>query len=151
LEDWKHVIDVNLTGNFIMSQTFGREMIKRKAGGSIVFTTSKSGYTVDIPQHHIAYNTSKAGIIMLAKALAVEWAQYGIRVNCLAPGNILTDGNQQRADEHHPYIDAWLGMIPMKRIGTIQECGNAAIFLASDASSYVTGETLLIDGGYCAL
>ena len=151
LEDWKRVVDVNLTGNFNMSQVFGREMIKRGAGGSIIFITSKSGYTVDIPQHHIGYNTTKAGIIMLAKALAVEWAQYGIRVNGIAPGNIASDSNQQRINEKHPYIDAWLDMIPLRRIGLSQELGNAAIYLASDASSYVTGETILIDGGYCAL
>ena len=151
IEDFKHVIDVNLVGNFIMSQTFGREMIKRGKGGSIVFTSSKSGFTVDIPQKHIAYNTSKAGINMLAKGLAVEWAQHGIRVNCIAPGNIATDSNQTRINENHPYIEAWLKMIPMKRIGTIDELGNLAIYLASDASSYVTGETILVDGGYCAL
>ena len=151
LEDWKHVIDVNLTGNFNMSQVFGREMIKRGAGGSIIFISSKSGYTVDIPQNHLAYNTSKAGIIMLAKGLAVEWARFNIRVNCIAPGNILSDGNQERFDSGHPYIDAWLGMIPMRRLGGTHELGNLAIYLASDASSYMTGETILVDGGYCAL
>ena len=151
VEDFRHVIDVNLAGNFIMSQTFGREMIKSGKGGSIVFTSSKSGYTYDVPQKHLAYNTSKAGIIMMAKGLAVEWAEYGIRVNCIAPGNIATDSNRKRIDEKHPYIDAWLGLIPMKRIGTIDELGNLAIYLASDASSYVTGETILVDGGYCAM
>ena len=151
IEDFKHVIDVNLNGNFIMSQTFGKEMIKRGKGGSIVYTSSKSGFTYDIPQKHIAYNTSKAGIHMLAKGLAVEWAQYGIRVNCIAPGNIATDSNQKRIDENHPYIDAWLKLIPMNRIGGIDELGNLAIYLASDASSYVTGETILVDGGYCAI
>jgi len=150
-EDWKRVIDVNLTGNFNMSQVFGREMIKQETGGSIVFTSSKSGFAYDIPQCHVAYNTSKAGIHMLAKGLAVEWARYGIRVNCIAPGNIAADGNQKRIDEKHPYIDAWVNMIPLRRIGQTQELGNLAIYLASDASSYVTGETILVDGGYCAI
>lgn len=150
-EDWRHVISVNLDGNFNMSQIFGREMIRRGRGGSIVFTSSKSGVTVDVPQHHIAYNTSKAGIIMMAKALAVEWARYGIRANCIAPGNIVTDGLQARIDRKDPYIDAWLGMNPMHRFGGSDEVGSVGLFLASEASSYMTGETVLIDGGYCAL
>ncbi|MCL2055776.1 MAG: SDR family oxidoreductase [Oscillospiraceae bacterium] len=150
LEDWKRVIDVNLTGNFNMSQVFGREMIKRKSG-SIIFISSKSGYTYDVPQCHIGYNTTKAGLIMLTKGLAVEWARYGIRVNCIAPGNIAADSNQARIDENHPYIEAWTNMIPMRRLGGIDELGNLAIYLASEASSYVTGETILVDGGYCAV
>jgi len=150
-EDWQHVINVNLNGNFNMSQVFGRVMIEQKSGGSIIFCSSKSAFTVDRPQKHVGYNTSKAGLIMLAKGLAVEWARFGIRVNCIAPGNIATDGNQQRIDENHPYVAAWLQSIPMDRIGSIRECANAAIFLASDASSYVTGETIIIDGGYCCV
>ncbi|MCL1830803.1 MAG: SDR family oxidoreductase [Oscillospiraceae bacterium] len=151
LNDFKRVIDVNLTGNFIMSQTFGRQMIRQGSGGSIIFTSSKSGFTYDIPQKHLAYNTSKAGINMMAKGLAVEWAEYGIRVNCIAPGNIATDENQKKIDENHPYIEAWTNLIPMRRIGTTDELGNLAIYLASDGSSYVTGETILVDGGYCAI
>ena len=150
-DDWHRVISVNLDGNFHMSQVFGREMIRQGKGGSIIFTSSKSGFTVDIPQRHIAYNTSKAGIIMLAKGLAVEWARFGIRANCIAPGNIVTDGLKRRIETKHPYVDAWLTMNPMHRFGSTEEIGNAAIFLASDASSYITGETILIDGGYCAL
>ena len=151
LDDWERVIRVNLTGNFIMSQAFGQEMIRQQQGGSIIMISSKSGLTVDIPQQQIAYNTSKAGLIMFTKTLAVEWARYGIRVNSIAPGNIITDHLQQRIDNKDPYVDAWISMIPMRRIGTTQELGNLAIYLASDASSYVTGETILADGGYCAL
>jgi len=150
-EDWHRVISVNLDGNFNMSQILGREMIRQGTGGSIVFISSKSGVTVDIPQCQIAYNTSKAGVIMMAKTLAVEWARYRIRANCIAPGNIRTDGLQKRIDNSDPYIAAWLSMNPMRRFGETEELGNAAIFLASDASSYVTGETILVDGGYCAL
>jgi NAD(P)-dependent dehydrogenase (short-subunit alcohol dehydrogenase family) len=149
-EDWHRVVSVNMDGNFHMSQVFGREMI-RQGYGNIIFISSKSGYTVDQPQHHIAYGATKAALIMLTKSLAVEWAEHNIRVNCIAPGNISTDGNQVRAEKGDPYIDAWLTQNPMHRIGTIEECGNAAIYLASAASSYVTGETILIDGGYCAL
>jgi len=151
IDEFKRVIDVNLTGSFSVSQVFGREMIRRAKGGSIIFTSSKSGFTVDIPQHHAAYNSSKAGINMLAKCLAVEWARHGIRVNCIAPGNIAAGGNQEKIDAGHPYIDAWTGMIPMRRLGSTSELGNLAIYLASDASSYVTGETILADGGYCAI
>jgi len=151
IENFKRVIDVNITGNFLMSQVFGREMIKQGSGGSIIFISSKSGFTVDLPQKHIAYNTSKAAIHMLAKGLAVEWAEHGIRVNCIAPGNIATDENQRKIEQNHPYIDRWIGMIPMRRIGATDELGNLAIYLAGDASSYVTGETILVDGGYCAI
>jgi NAD(P)-dependent dehydrogenase (short-subunit alcohol dehydrogenase family) len=149
--DWRRVTAVNLDGNFNMSQIIGREMIRQGNGGSIVFVSSKSAFTVDVPQHHIAYGTSKAGIVMMTKTLAVEWAQYGIRVNCIAPGNILTDNNRKRAETGDPYAAAWLTMNPMSRFGEIEELGCAAIFLASEASSYMTGETILIDGGYCAL
>jgi NAD(P)-dependent dehydrogenase (short-subunit alcohol dehydrogenase family) len=150
-DDWRRVMSVNLDGNFNMSQAFGREMIRQGTGGSIIFVSSKSGITVDVPQRQLAYNTSKAGVIMMAKTLAVEWARYRIRVNSIAPGNIRTDGLQRMIDEKNPYIPAWVSMNPMQRIGETDELGNAAIFLASDASSYMTGETMLIDGGYCAL
>jgi len=88
---------------------------------------------------------------MMAKTLAVEWAIHRIRVNCIAPGNIRTNGLQKRIDANDPYIAAWFSMNPMHRFGETEELGNAAIFLVSDASSHVTGETILIVGGYCAL
>lgn len=149
-EDWRRVMSVNLDGNFHVTQVIGREMIKQKAG-SIIFTSSKSGVTVDIPHCQIGYNTSKAGIIMMAKSFAVEWAQYGIRVNVISPGNIIADSALNMMEEKHPWLDAWKDLNPMKRLGRTDELGNAAIFLASDASSYMTGANVLIDGGYCVI
>ncbi len=146
-EEWRRVMSVNLDGNFSMTQIFGREMIKQKSG-SIIFTSSKSGITVDVPQKQIAYNTSKAAVDMMAKVFAVEWAPYNIRVNCINPGNITTGRFKRKHKPGSIEHDTWLMLNTSKRFGAPSELGCAAIYLASDASSYVTGQQLSVDGGY---
>ena len=145
-EDWQRVLDVNLTGVFFCCQAVGRHMIERQRG-SIINIASMSGLIVNVPQCQASYNASKAAVIHLTKSLASEWAPHNIRVNAIAPGYMNTAMAQPFFDDP-AYGGVWIDAIPMKRPGEPEELGPAAIFLASAASSYVTGATLVVDGGY---
>jgi NAD(P)-dependent dehydrogenase (short-subunit alcohol dehydrogenase family) len=145
-EDWRRVLDVNLTGVFFCCQAVGRHMIERHQG-SIINIASMSGLIVNFPQCQASYNASKAAVIQLTKSLASEWAPYGLRVNAIAPGYMNTAMARPFFDDP-AYGGVWINAIPMKRPGEPEELGPAAVFLASEASSYVTGTTLVIDGGY---
>ncbi|MED5578406.1 MAG: glucose 1-dehydrogenase [Nitrospinota bacterium] len=147
IEDWDKVINTNLRGTFLMCREVGKSMIERK-NGSIINIASVAGM-VGV-QKLAAYSSSKGGIIQLTKTLSQEWAKFGIRVNALAPGYFLTDLNRdffstelgQKMIENH---------IPLNRIGLDHELSGAIIFLASEASSFMTGSTLVIDGGQSSL
>jgi NAD(P)-dependent dehydrogenase (short-subunit alcohol dehydrogenase family) len=106
-----------------------------------------SGLIVNRPQPQVAYNVAKAGVIMLTKSLAAEWAPHGVRVNAVAPGYTRTDLIEHLVDTDM-CRDYWIGGTPLKRMGSPDEIANAVLFLASDVASYVTGETLVVDGGY---
>jgi NAD(P)-dependent dehydrogenase (short-subunit alcohol dehydrogenase family) len=140
---FRRLIDINLTGTFVCAQAVGNSMIKAGTGGSMVFIASMSGHIVNWPQQQAAYNASKAGVIMLGKSLAAEWAGYNIRVNTISPGYMDTALNRV------PALDAqkemWKERTPMSRLGDVDELNHLAVFLASDASSYMTGSDLLID------
>ncbi len=143
-EEWDKVIEVNLSGVFLCAQVVGREMIKQKKG-NIINISSMSGLIVNRPQPQIHYNTSKAGVIMITKSLAGEWAKYNIRVNAIAPGYMRTP----LVDKVFPkYGKGWSSLTPMGRIGNPSEIKGPALFLASRASSFVTGSVLVMDGGY---
>ncbi len=143
-EEWDSVIEINLSGTFLCAQAVGREMIKQKKG-NIINISSMSGLIVNIPQPQIHYNTSKAGVIMITKSLAGEWAKYNIRVNAIAPGYMRTP----LVDKVFPkYGKGWSSLTPMGRIGDPSEIKGPALFLASKASSFVTGSVLVMDGGY---
>ncbi|MEG2575962.1 MAG: glucose 1-dehydrogenase [Christensenella sp.] len=148
-EDWKEVIDVNLTGPFIVSREVGNVMLKQ-GKGSIVNIASMSGMIVNTPQNQCAYNASKGGLIMLTKSMAVEWATRGVRVNALCPGYMRTEMSEERYQKKDPAIDRWFSMTPMGRSGQTDELMGITVYLASDASSFVTGATYLVDGGYTA-
>ncbi len=148
-EDWKEVLDVNLTGAFIMSREVGRVMIAQ-GKGSIINVASMSGMIVNTPQNQCAYNASKGGLIMLSKSMAAEWAQKGVRVNALCPGYMRTEMSEDRYQRGDPAIARWFSMTPMGRSGRPEELMGIAVYLASDASSFVTGTTILVDGGYTA-
>jgi NAD(P)-dependent dehydrogenase (short-subunit alcohol dehydrogenase family) len=150
LEDWRRIMSVNLDSVFIVSKAVGKVMI-RQQGGSIVNTSSMSGVIVNTPQCQAAYNVSKAGVIMLTKSLAFEWAKHNIRVNTIAPGYMETEMIEQFRVEHKEKIDLWTSLTPMNRMGRPHELGGLAVYLASEASSYVTGAVCLIDGGYSIL
>lgn len=144
---WRHVIDINLTGVFLCAQAAGRCMLDRQ-GGSIILIASMSGQIVNRPQKQVAYNVSKAGVIMLAKSLAAEWAPHHVRVNALAPGYFRTAMTDELLAANTPLRDEWESLIPAGRMGVPSELAGSVVYLASDASSYMTGHTLIIDGGY---
>jgi NAD(P)-dependent dehydrogenase (short-subunit alcohol dehydrogenase family) len=145
-EDWRDVIDVNLNGLFFCCQAVAPHMIERRSG-RILNIASMSGCIVNRPQPQASYNASKAAVIHLTKSLAAEWAPYNVRVNAIAPGYMDTPMARPFFDDPE-YGGLWLDAIPMKRPGKPEELVPLAIFLASEASSYVTGATILIDGGY---
>jgi 3-oxoacyl-[acyl-carrier protein] reductase len=141
LEEWQKVIDINLSAAFLVARTVGRDMIRKKTG-SIVNMASVIGIHGNGGQAN--YAASKAGLIGVTKSLAQETASRGVRVNALAPGYIATDMTAVLPDA---VKNAMLEKIPLKRMGTPQDIANAALFLASDDSAYITGQVLPVDGG----
>jgi NAD(P)-dependent dehydrogenase (short-subunit alcohol dehydrogenase family) len=146
LSDWNAVLGVNLTGFFICSQVFGRGMMEC-GGGSIVHVSSMSG-TYPQPTSG-AYSVSKAGVMMLSKNLALEWGPKGVRSNVVSPAMVFTPMSE--VIYRDPEIRARReGIIPVRRIGMPQDIADAICFLASDRASYVTGQEILVDGGWSA-
>ncbi|BDD09090.1 short-chain dehydrogenase [Fulvitalea axinellae] len=144
-EDFKKVVDVNLNGVFLCAQAAARLMKGR--GGSIVNMASMSAHIVNVPQTIANYCASKGGVKTLTKALAVEWAQENIRVNSVSPGYIATELVAGMKD-YHP---GWISRIPMGRLGKPEDLIGLFVYLLSDASAYMTGSDLIIDGGYTSL
>jgi len=143
-EDWRHVMDVNLDAVWHCARVFGRHFVDQRSG-VIVNIGSMSGLIVNRPQWQPAYNASKAAVHHLTRSLAAEWGPFGVRVNALAPGYIKTD--MSPVDEPR-YRRHWIEDAPLQRYGTVEELAPAILFLASDASSFVTGSVLVADGGY---
>lgn len=146
---WQNVINVNLNGVFLMSQAVGKIMVKQKKG-SIINIASMSGLIVNNPQNHASYNASKAGVIMLTKSLASEWAKFNIRVNAICPGYMNSGLPKELGffDKPNDMVKRWLSMTPMGRPGEPEELNGIVIYLASEASSFATGSVFIIDGGY---
>jgi NAD(P)-dependent dehydrogenase (short-subunit alcohol dehydrogenase family) len=142
--EFREVMDVNVTGVWNCSQAFGRQMTER-GSGSIVNIGSISAMIVNRPQWQPAYNASKAAVHQLTKSLAAEWAPLGVRVNALAPGYIKTE--MAPVDEPQ-FRRHWIEDVPMLRYATPGELGPTVVYLASDASTFMTGSVLVIDGGY---
>jgi len=147
VDQWDKVMDVNLRGVFLCSQAFGRYMMKRREG-RIVNIASMDGI-VALPER-AAYCASKAGVIQFSRVLAVEWAKHNIRVNSIAPGYTKTDIVRSLIDRGLFNESDIKRRCPMNRMADPREIAKAALFLASDDSSYVTGETILVDGGWTA-
>jgi NAD(P)-dependent dehydrogenase (short-subunit alcohol dehydrogenase family) len=145
-EDWDAIMGTNVTGALYASRVFGRHMVERRYG-RIIHIASLSSF---VALYEVAaYAASKAAVASLTKSLAIEWAAYNVCVNAIAPGVFRTALNADlldRTDRGHEF----LLRTPMKRFGRVEELVGAAIFLASDAASYVTGEILVVDGGFLA-
>lgn len=143
---FRRLIDINLTGAFLVAQAVGRKMIASKAGGSMILVASMSGSIVNYPQEQSCYNASKAGVVQLTKSLATEWARHGIRVNAISPGYMDTALNRVPALDAQKKI--WIDQTPQKRLGAVDDLNNLAVYLASPASAFMTGSNNIIDGGY---
>jgi NAD(P)-dependent dehydrogenase (short-subunit alcohol dehydrogenase family) len=144
--DWDAVISINLKAPFLCSRAFGPDMCRRGWGriinlGSIMSVVALAG--------RAPYASSKAGVLNLTRALALEWATRGVTVNAICPGPFATDMNKQLLNDPDTY-KAFVSKIPMGRWGELHEVAGAAVFLASDAASYVTGTSLFVDGGWTA-
>ena len=147
VEQWAGYLDLNLTSALVCCQKLGNPMLQR-GRGSIINITSIAGPIAirGIGGRH--YETAKAALAALTRSLAADWAGRGVRVNAIAPGVFATGPNQKWFAEKPEFEQSFLGRIPMERFGRPAELGPAAVFLASDASSYVTGATLVVDGGF---
>jgi NAD(P)-dependent dehydrogenase (short-subunit alcohol dehydrogenase family) len=144
-DEWRQVLDVNLSGTYYCSRAAGTRMLEQGAG-SIINVSSVHGRT-GFPRI-AAYAASKGGVEALTRVLAVEWADRGVRVNTLAPGYFHTDLSEDLVSSR--WGEKIVGETPLGRVGDTRELGGAAVFLASDASTYATGSTLSIDGGWTA-
>lgn len=144
-EEWLQVININLNGVFYVAQAFARYLVAHNKTGNIVNTASMSGSIVNIPQAQASYNSSKAGVVHLTKSLAVEWAPYGIRVNSISPGYMVTEMTGRVRQD---WQDFWVSSIPMKRMGKPEELAGGVIYLLSDASTYTNGHDLVMDGAF---
>ncbi|MDC0702805.1 SDR family oxidoreductase [Priestia megaterium] len=149
LEAWQKVMNINVTGTFLMSQEAGKEMIKQKAG-KIINIASIAGLGGTDPQYMdtIGYNTSKGAVITFTKDLAVKWGQHNIQVNAIAPGFFPTKMSGAIMEQGKDYF---LSQTPLKRFGSEADLKGAAVFLASAASNYITGDVLTVDGGVHAM
>lgn len=147
-EDWDLILKTNLLGEMAVAKAVGKHMMEKGIKGSIINMGSMSGLVVNVPQMQTLYNVSKAAVIHMTKCLAVEWADYGIRVNSLSPGYIATDMSVNVDEE---LKKEWMKLVPMGRMGTPSELSGAVIFLACDAAGYTTGCNIVVDGGYTCL
>ena len=146
-EDWQRVVDLNLSHTFVCSKIIGRAMIERKRG-KVINTASMSGLIINRGIHGRTYETAKAAVIHFTRALAADWAPYNINVNAIAPGYFLTEVNREWFRKKPELGKAVLEQIPLGRCGEPHEIGPLAVYLASDASSYMTGSVVVIDGGF---
>ncbi len=146
---WRNIIDTNLSSLFYVGKRVARQMIERQSPGTIINVASINAAVISniSPRHNVAYCVAKGGVAQLTKGMPAEWAPYGIRVNALAPGYILTE--QTSASAENPEILARnLANTPLKRYGHIDELKGTIVYMASDASSFMTGSIIYVDGGY---
>jgi len=146
-DEWNTVIDTNLTGTFFMTQQMGRHLVAAKRPGTVI--TIASAHGVVGFKDRSAYGISKAALIQMTRMLAIEWADHGIRVNAIAPGTVETP-SRARFLQDPMARRTMLSRIPLGRFGSAEEVAAAVVYLASPAASYITGQTLLLDGGLTA-
>ena len=151
VEDFKKMMDVDVLGTLLVCREAANMMIADGHGGSLILNASMTGHIVnrreDGDRYNVAYPSAKAAILHLTRALALDYAQFGIRVNCVSPGYILSGIHDGRPLEYFEYTKE---NVPMKRYGTLDEIVGSVVYFASELSAYTTGADLLVDGGYCA-
>ncbi len=157
LEMWRSLIDLNLTSVFLCTKMIGGAMVAR-ASGAGVSPAKNNGRVINIASINALvagrkitgrhYETAKAAVVQFTRATAADWAEHGVTVNAILPGGFMTEANQRWKQIHPEVIETFLAQIPMGRYGEPEELGPLAVYLASDASAYMTGAALVIDGGY---
>ena len=149
--EWRKILSLNLDAVFLCAQAEAQHM-GQQSYGKIINTASMSAHISNTPQNQCAYNASKAGVLHLTRSLAAEWAPLHINVNSISPGYTKTDlGDKLLASpEGKSVLPLWLERIPMGRMASVEDLQGAVVYLASEASDYMTGSDILIDGGYCA-
>jgi NAD(P)-dependent dehydrogenase (short-subunit alcohol dehydrogenase family) len=145
-EDWDEVLDVNLRGQYICAQEAGKIM-RSQNSGKIINIASVAG--LQAFDESVSYNASKGGVVMLTKSLAVEWGEHDIQVNAICPGSFRTAMTEDLLEDE-AFQQMIQNRVPLGRVGNPEELAGTAVYLASDASSYTTGETLVVDGGWTA-
>lgn len=148
LETWQRLVDLNLTSVFLCSKLIGGAMIERGEGGRIINIASINAFVAGrgIAGRH--YEACKAAVVQFTRATAVDWARHRITVNAICPGGFMTEPNVRWSNLHPEVIEAFRGQIPLGDFGRPEDLGPLAVYLASDASRYMTGAALVIDGGY---
>jgi NAD(P)-dependent dehydrogenase (short-subunit alcohol dehydrogenase family) len=151
LDEWRKVLEVNLNAVFYCAQAEARVMMQ-EGYGKIINTASMSGHIVNTPQNQAAYNTSKAGVLHLTRSLATEWADRGVRVNSISPGYTRTKlvDDLLETPVGQTMLPRWLDLTPMGRMAEVTDLQGAIVYLAAEASDFMTGHDMVIDGGYCA-
>lgn len=147
LEKWQAILDLNLTSTFICTKMLGKPMVERKQG-RVINIASISGMVVNRGIGGRSYETSKAAVIHFTRTVAADWAPSGVTVNAICPGGFMTEPNQRWQREDPSIVTTFEAQVPMGRFGDPEDLGPLAVYLASDASRYMTGATLVIDGGY---
>ncbi len=148
LETWRHVLDLNLTSTFICTRIVGGDMVRRGAGGRVINVASISGMVTTRNIGGRSYEAAKGAVIQFTRTVAADWAPHGVTVNALCPGGFMTEPNLRWSREHPQVIESFKGQIPMGHFGQPEDLAPLAVYLASDASRYMTGAVLVIDGGY---
>lgn len=151
LEQWQQILDLNLTSTFLCTKLIGGAMVARGAGGRIINIASISGMVANRGIGGRSYETSKAAVIQFTRTVAVDWAPFGVTTNAICPGGFMTAPNVRWADQNPEIINSFKTQIPLGDFGQPEDLGPLAVYLASDASRYMTGATLVIDGGYTLL
>lgn len=148
VERWRELVDLNLTSAFVCTKIIGGAMVERGAGGRVINMASINAFVAgrNIGGRH--YEAAKAAVVQLTRATAADWAPYGVTVNAICPGVFMTEPNQRWARERPEVIDGIKDRTPMAAFGQPEDLGPLAVYLASDASRFMTGAALIIDGGY---
>jgi NAD(P)-dependent dehydrogenase (short-subunit alcohol dehydrogenase family) len=149
-EQWQEIVDLNLTSTFLCTKLIGGAMVRRGQGGRVINVASISGMIANRGIGGRSYETSKAAVIQFTRAVAADWAPHRVTVNAIAPGAFLTEPNLRWSRQKPAIMETFKAQIPIGEFGRPEDLGPLAVYLASDASRYMTGAVLVIDGGYTA-